>query len=81
MYVIWSNGHSAWWRPQSAGYSKNIEQAGIYPRDDAMAIVEGANAYQQQHEAPNELAVLIWDLSPNLIAALSVEIDAFKPAK
>jgi hypothetical protein len=81
MYVIWSNEHRAWWRPNSQGYSKSIEHAGVYSRDDAMGIVEGANAYQHRHQAPNELAVAIVDLSPNLIAALGFDTGDLKQAE
>ena len=29
-YRIWSNEHNAWWRDEFCGYTKNIENAGIY---------------------------------------------------
>lgn len=35
-YLIWSNEHRAWWRPNSRGYTIHIEAAGRYTRDDAL---------------------------------------------
>ena len=29
-YRIWSNEHNAWWGDEFCGYTKNIENAGIY---------------------------------------------------
>jgi hypothetical protein len=37
-YVIWSNEHQAWWRPNSHGYTRWIEDAGRYARDEAVSI-------------------------------------------
>ncbi len=81
MYIIWSNEHRAWWRPNSRGYTPNISDAGVYSREDAMDIVEGANKYQEAREAPNELAVPIADLSSNLIMGLGVDIDDLEPTR
>ena len=30
MYVIWSFEHSAWWRPNRAGYTERVGEAGVY---------------------------------------------------
>lgn len=35
-YMIWSNEHRAWWRPNAAGYTADIAQAGRYTRNDAV---------------------------------------------
>lgn len=35
-YLIWSNEHRAWWRPNAHGYTVHIEQAGRYTRDEAV---------------------------------------------
>lgn len=29
-YRIWSNEHNAWWRDSFCGYTKDINQAGVY---------------------------------------------------
>ncbi|HEV7293080.1 MAG TPA: hypothetical protein VGN79_12245 [Devosia sp.] len=34
---IWSGEWSAWWRPESRGYTDDITQAGIYSFEDAWA--------------------------------------------
>lgn len=41
-YLIWSNEHRAWWRPNSAGYTIHAEAAGRYPHDKALAICANA---------------------------------------
>jgi hypothetical protein len=33
---IWSGEWHAWWRPDACGYTKDIEQAGIYAVGEAM---------------------------------------------
>lgn len=35
-YLVWSNVHRAWWRPNAAGYTSYIEAAGRYTRDEAI---------------------------------------------
>jgi hypothetical protein len=41
LYLVWSNQHSAWWRPNSCGYTKQISDAGLYSRDEAIEISRG----------------------------------------
>lgn len=42
-FLIWSEGHRAWWRSNGHGYTSSIREAGRYRQDDAQRIVEGAN--------------------------------------
>ncbi len=35
-YLIWSNEHRAWWRPNARGYTLQLEKAGRYSRDEAL---------------------------------------------
>lgn len=35
-YLIWSNYHRMWWRPDAAGYTLQLEKAGRYERGDAI---------------------------------------------
>ncbi len=35
-YLIWSNEHRAWWRPNTRGYTLQLEKAGRYSRDEAL---------------------------------------------
>jgi len=41
--MIFSLEHDAWWRPDSYGYTKNQAEAGLYSKEEAVRIVEGAN--------------------------------------
>lgn len=35
-YLIWSNYHRMWWRPNAAGYTAQFEKAGRWSRDEAI---------------------------------------------
>lgn len=71
MYVIWSNEHKAWWAPSKLGYKWHIKDAGLYSREDAMAIVDGATFGQwDKAEPPNEVLVRIEDLPESAQALL-----------
>lgn len=37
-YLIWSNEHQLWWRPNNRGYTSDLSQAGRYHRSEALAI-------------------------------------------
>lgn len=56
-YLIWSNEHQAWWRPNSSGYTTFVEAAGRYPRAEAISIASGARDGWTEGEAPSEIAV------------------------
>lgn len=55
-WLVWSNEHKAWWRPNRAGYCFKRASAGRYSFDEACEIVKGAN-YARDGE-PNEAMVL-----------------------
>lgn len=58
-YLIWSNEHVAWWRPDGCAYTVSIEHAGRYSREQAMKICKGANyGFMQDTTNPNEIPVL-----------------------
>lgn len=40
-YLVWSNEHRAWWRPNSSGYTKQVSDAGRYSREKAISIAHG----------------------------------------
>lgn len=60
MYLIWSNEHRQWWRPNSMGYTSNISEAGLYSQGAMREIIKGATL--DWHQAPNELPVRAIDL-------------------
>lgn len=37
-WLIWSNEHRAWWRAHSCGYTRRIEDAGLYSYAEAKSI-------------------------------------------
>lgn len=41
-YLVWSNQHAMWWRPNQSGYTQVIEEAGRYPFAEAKEIVRKA---------------------------------------
>ncbi len=62
-YLIWSNQHSAWWRPDSCGYTMLIEDAGRYSRTAAIGISRAAwRDHTRGKGVPNEIAVLERDV-------------------
>lgn len=42
---IWSIEHSAWWAPNSWGYTKDLQQAGTYSTEQAIKITDQANLH------------------------------------
>jgi hypothetical protein len=62
IYLIWSNEHTAWWRPDRCGYTYSITDAGRYQREEALRICSGANyGFIQDYTGPNEIPVLLAD--------------------
>lgn len=57
-YLIWSNEHGAWWRPNSRGYTINLEQAGRYSYQAAIDIASSARDGWPSSAAPPEIPVL-----------------------
>jgi hypothetical protein len=41
-YYVWSAEHRAWWGPGGRGYSRGLNQAGLYERDHALEICRSA---------------------------------------
>jgi len=63
-YLVWSNEHRAWWRPNSNGYTGSIDQAGRYTRHEAVRIVDGANAFIPTDHERFEVMVLAPECIP-----------------
>jgi hypothetical protein len=69
-YLVWSNEHHAWWRANSAGYARSILEAGVYSRDEALAIARTARDGWDVNRAPDEIAVALADIPAEIRAAL-----------
>lgn len=41
VYLVWSNEHRAWWRPNSAGYTTQLDKAGRYTKNEALKHCSG----------------------------------------
>ncbi len=54
-WLIWSIEHSGWWKPNSNGYTKKREEAGLYTFEEAKRIVKSANIHL--HDVPNEAMI------------------------
>lgn len=62
-YLVWSNQHKAWWRPDSRGYTMNVSLAGRYSREEAMKIsAHGRDGWTNPKELPEELAIAERDI-------------------
>jgi hypothetical protein len=51
-WMIWSNEHRAWWRPASCGYTRKIEEAGLYSYAEAKAICYPPSFRGVDHDWP-----------------------------
>lgn len=70
-YLVWSNQHRAWWRPNSCGYTTDIRSAGRYSRDEAISISgQSRDGWGKPNDLPEELAIPISALPKNIRAAL-----------
>ena len=56
-FLIWSNEHSAYWKPDGNGYTGNRNEAGRYTLAHAIKIAEGANRSTSPVVAPFESIV------------------------
>jgi hypothetical protein len=41
-WLVWSNEHRRWWRPNHRGYTTRQAEAGRYPYTEALDICDGA---------------------------------------
>lgn len=56
-YLVWSNEHRAWWGAEQRGYTRVIERAGRYARDEAYAIAAKRGGGWQADSNPAEIAL------------------------
>lgn len=47
-WLIWSNEHGLWWKPNQRGYTQRVEEAGLYTLDEAIKICTEANFLSNQ---------------------------------
>lgn len=73
MWLIWSNEHEAWWRPDGGGYSSDVGDAGRYALADAVKICEAAGSLNRRGRRNGAVPAEIIGPSPELIAALNTE--------
>lgn len=57
MYLVWSNEHGAWWRPNRQGYTVIFQSAGRYSRDEAISICANARDGWEAKLTPSEIPV------------------------
>lgn len=62
VYLIWSNEHRGWWRPQRRGYTRDLAEAGRYDRDTALRICHGAILTAKDIGIISELPVRLDDV-------------------
>lgn len=55
IWLIWSNEHAGWWKPNERGYTKERSSAGRYTFTQACSIVGGANI--SKNDVPNEAMI------------------------
>lgn len=54
-WLIWSHKHTAFWRPNFQGYTRFIENAGRYTREEAEGICQDARRAFPENEAGETL--------------------------
>ena len=62
LYLIWSVEHSAWWKPNSEGYTPRQSEAGQYTRAEAIDICTEAMPGTTRLGALPKLPVAVADL-------------------
>lgn len=60
-YLIWSNEHRLWWRANSQGYTRAVNNAGRYSRGEALKICSAARNGWRADEPPPEIPVRLTD--------------------
>jgi len=75
-YLVWSNQHRAWWRPESRGYTTRVSRAGVYSKAQALRIsFKGRDGWHEEERVPDELAVPLTSIPENLRPPLSGQMN------
>ena len=78
-YLIWSNEHQAWWRPNSAGYTVHLLSAGRYSRQEAVAIARNARDGWREWCPPSEFVISERDALACIAAEDTCQLAARTP--
>jgi len=79
-WLIWSNQHIAWWRPNSRGYTYDIRAAGSYSKEYAIRVSgQGRDGWGKPTDRPDELAIPLSALPEKMRALAFTEIEAPHP--
>ncbi|TXI84271.1 MAG: hypothetical protein E6Q40_09630 [Cupriavidus sp.] len=71
IYLVYSNEHKAWWRPDGKGYTTFVESAGRYTFEEASAICSGnRRSASRPGDPPPEVMVCAPEVAGKLAAAL-----------
>ncbi|MFB4265357.1 hypothetical protein [Nonomuraea sp. GTA35] len=57
VWLVWSNEHDAWWKPQRCGYHHDVWQAGRYSETEAAEICRRAAYGWRNGSLPPEVMV------------------------
>lgn len=57
-YLVWSNEHDAWWKPNRRGYTHDVWQAGRYAEKEAAEVCRKAAYGWRGGSPPPEVMVL-----------------------
>jgi hypothetical protein len=56
-YLVWSNEHRAWWKPEERGYTRKVSRAGRYSREVAFKIAATRGGGWPVDGNPYEIAI------------------------
>lgn len=56
-WLVWSNEHRAYWRPNMAGYTTHAKAAGRYSEEDAIRICRDARSHGDDGTPPPETMI------------------------
>ena len=59
-WLIWSSDHGGWSKPNRHGYTNRLADAGRYSFDEALEIIQDANAGMSARNFPSETMCPDW---------------------
>jgi hypothetical protein len=78
-WIVWSNEHRQFWRPERCGYTSRIEQAGRYTKTEAETICNGAN-YRSNSDLRNGIPPEIFMPAPEAFYAFDAIRETLEEA-